>query len=1141
MTTLKDFAITRWCLDNKTTVYLFTAFISITGLYVYLTMPKEQFPEIAMPTVIVSTIYPGASPSDIETIITKPLEKQLKAASGVTKIKSNSIQDFSLITVEFGAEITSQIAKQRVADAVDKAKASLPTDRKQDPSVQAVNFSEFPIMNINLAGNYSLKKLKDYADQLKDEIEALPEITRVDIVGALDREVQINLDLYKMQAAGVTFYDIQSAIQGENINISGGELNVDNVRRNLRVVGEFKDVNQLNNVIIRSSTGATLRLAEIAEIKDAYADKQSYARLDGKTVITLNVIKRGGENLIVAAEEIKNILKKYEETKFPDGLKVSITSDGSERTQVQLDDLMNTVILGFIFVVLVLMFFMGVTDAIFVGLSVPLSTFVAFVLFPVIGSLTGIVFTLNTMVLFAFLLGLGIVVDDAIVVIENAHRIYNEDKKLTRTQAISYAAGEVFVPVLSGTLTTIAPFLPLLFWPGIVGEFMKFLPLTLIITLFASLFVAYIMNPVFASSSLKRTEEHAAEDHSFRSIRTPLIILIVLSVIGYLIHRGLGNLFAFITILYLFNHYVLTPHIIVPFQENVFPRLKNAYRKLISWVISGARPYVLFVGVIAMFVGTFVLFGIVKPQTVFFPSGDPDFVYVYCVMPQGTDAAKTNETMKQLEDRVYSVIGKNSPIVASVITNIGINAGDPFNPDRTVVPHKGKITVAFKDVADRVGFGISTSDILAKVREKVKGIPGAQVTAEPESNGPPTGKAVTIDIAGEDFDKLVKTTAMVKNAIVKSGIMGIEELKSDLVLNKPEIIVDIDRERAAREGISTAQIAMQIRGALFGTEVSKFRDDKDDYPIMVRLRQDDRAQIEKLLGMNIVYRDMNLGGVLRQVPLSALTNIRYSTTYSGINRKNLERVVTLSSDVLGGFNPNEVNAQIQEVVDGLDIPQGYAVKLGGEQEEQMKSMKFLGVAFLGAIFLIFLILVTQFNSLSKPFIIFFTVLFSLIGVLLGFMITGKTMSIIMTGVGIFALAGIVIKNGILLIEFTEELRERGYPVRKALIEAGAARLTPVLLTASACILGLVPLAIGMNINFVTLFSDFDPEFFIGGFSALFWGSLAYTIIFGLSFSTVLTLVMVPAMYWIVEGIKERFGKKTKTAKVVVGELVEEEV
>ena len=1149
MTTLKEFKITRWCLENKTTVYLFTAIISLTGLYVYFTMPKEQFPEIAVPTIIVSTIYPGASPSDIETIITKPLEKQIKAANGVTKIKSNSIQDFSLITIEFNTGITPQIAKQRVSDAVDKALVNLPNDRKSDPGVQAVNFSEFPIMNINLAGNYSLSKLKNYADQLKDEIESLPEITRVDIVGALDREIQINLDLYKMQAAGVSFYDIQSAIQGENINISGGELNVDDVRRNLRVVGEFKDVSQLENVIIRSSTGATLRLAEIAEIKDGFAEKQSYARLDGKTVITLNVVKRGGENLIVAAAEIKKIIAKYKDTKFPEGLKVSLTNDGSVKTQTELNDLLNTVILGFIFVVLVLMFFMGVQDAIFVGLSVPLSTLLGFVLFPIIGGWLGIVFTLNTMVLFAFLLGLGIVVDDAIVVIENAHRVYNSDKTLGRNQAISYAAGEVFVPVLTGTLTTIAPFLPLLFWPGIVGEFMKFLPLTLIITLFASLFVAYIMNPVFASSSLKRTAELANEDKSFRSIRTPLIILVVLSAIGYLLNVGIGNLFVFITILYLFNHYVLTPYMIIPFQNNVFPRLKNGYRKLISWLITGYRPYVAFVGVIAMFVGTIILTGIVKPKTVFFPSGEPDFIYVYCVMPQGTDAAKTDATMKQLEDRVYSVIGKNSPIVESIITNVGINAGDPFFPDRTVVPHKGKITVAFKNVEDRVHYGISTADLLAKVREKVKGIPAAQVTAEAENNGPPTGKPVTIEIAGEDFSKLVNLAANVKNAVVKSGVQGIENLKSDLVLNKPEIVIDIDRERAAREGISTAQIAMQIRGALFGNEVSKFRDEKDDYPIMVRLKQGDRSQIEKILSMNIVYRDMNLGGILRQVPLSALTNIRYSTTYSGINRKDQERVVTLSSDVLGGFNANDVNAQIKEVVDGIEIPQGYSVRLGGEQEEQAKSLSFLGVAFLGAILLIFLILVLQFNSLSKPFIIFFTVLFSLIGVFLGFIITGKTMSIIMTGVGIFALAGIVIKNGILLIEFTEELKGRGMPTREALIEAGAARLTPVLLTASACILGLVPLAIGMNINFVTLFTHFDPEFFIGGFSAVFWGSLAYTIIFGLSFSTVLTLVMVPAMYYMIERLKERFGKKPAkiTAPVYAngsngnGKHVEEEV
>ena len=1116
---LKDFAITRWCVENKTTIYIFTILISLTGLYVYLTLPKEQFPEIAVPTIIVSTIYPGASPSDIENVISKPIEKQLKSVAGVSKVKSNSIQDFSLLTVEFDTGIETNIAKQRVADAVDKAQKDLPNDMQQDPQVQEVNFSEFPIMNINLAGNYPLNKLKQYADALQDDIESMPEITRVDIVGALDREIQVNVDLYKMQATGVTFFEIENAIKGENVNISGGELNIDDVRRNIRVTGEFRDVAVIGEIAVRSSTGATVKLKDVAEIKDGYAEKQNFARLDGKTVITLNVIKRGGANLISAADNIEKTLARYQESKFPDGLKVSVTNDQSTRTKVELNDLINTVILGFIFVVLVLMFFMGVTDAIFVGLSVPLSALMAMIFMPSLD------FTLNTIVLFAFLLGLGIVVDDAIVVIENAHRIYNKNKKLSVNQAISYAAGEVFVPVFTGTLTTIAPFLPLLFWPGIVGEFMKYLPLTLILTLFASLFVAYIINPVFASSFMERTEDHARKDRSVRSLLKPIIILGVLTAIGYVVNVGFGNFFLFIAILVVFNHFALTP-LIIRFQENVLPRFKNGYRRLISFVITGKRPYAFVAAAVVLFVGTVMLTGAVKPKVEFFPSGDPDFNYVYAVMPIGTNATKTDSVMKILEKRVQKAIGGDSVAVASIITNVGIGAGDPFNPDRVITPHKGKITVAFKNAEERIHYGISSNAILDRVREATKGVAGVEVTAEPENNGPPTGKAVTIEISGEDFDQLVRIQRQTKAAISKAGVQGIEELKSDLVLNKPEILVQIDRDKATREGISTAQIALQLRTALFGKEVSKFRDDKDDYPIMVRLLQDDRNQIEKLLSMNIVYRDMNMGGMLRQVPLSTVASIKYATTFSGINRKNQERVVTLSSDVLNGFNANDVNAELQDVFDSLVIPPGYSVRLSGEQEEQAKSASFLGGAFLLAIAAIFLILVTQFNSLTKPLIIFFTIVFSLIGVLLGFIITGKTISVIMTGVGVIALAGIVVKNGILLIEFTEELRDRGLSMREAIIEAGATRLTPVLLTATACILGLVPLAVGMNINFITMFTELDPQFFIGGFSAVFWGSLAYTIIFGLSFSTFLTLVMVPAMYHITENLRNRAGMRT---------------
>jgi multidrug efflux pump len=1119
-----------WLGQNRTTVYIFTFIIFVAGYMIYQRLPKEQFPDIVVPQMVIQTVYAGATPGDIENVISKPIEKQLKSITGVKRIKSNALQDISVIIVEFNTDVTVPIAKQRVQDAVDKSISDLPKDLTRQPSVAEVNFSEFPIMNINIAGDYPLDKLKKYAEDLQDEIEGMPEINRVDIIGALKREIQINLDLAKMQSYGITFYDIQSVVQGENVNISGGDLSVSGVRRSLRVASEFKTVPQIGEIIIRTGTGAVVRLKDIAEVKDAYEEKQDFARLNNKSVITLNVIKRGGANLIEAADRIEKTIEEYRESRFPAGLVVSITADQSERTRGDLADLINTVILGFIFVVIVLMFFMGVRDAVFVGLSVPLSALLAFLFMP------GLDFTLNTIVLFGFLLGLGIVVDDAIVVIENSHRLFNNFKKLSIVESVKLAASEVFVPVLSGTLTTISPFLPLLFWPGIVGEFMKYLPMTLIITLFASLFVAYVMNPVFAMTFMKRHDEEKndVKNPTFADIRKTVFILLSLSIFGYVIgfglgHFGFGNFFVFALILYVFNHFVITPKWIVPFQDRTLPAFKNSYRRLVSWVIDGYRSVYTVLAAFALLIFTFVLIGIVKPKVIFFPSGDPDYIYLYAKLPIGTDAIVTDSMTKSIEKRVFSFIKqeKVGKIVNSVISNVGKNAGDPMNPDRGATPHKSKVTIAFEKLQLRDG--ISTQEILVKLQQSFakNPIPGVEMSIERERNGPPTGKPVTIEISGDEFAVLLDLEKKVKQSIIASGIQGIQELKSDLVTNKPEILIDVNREKASREGISSAQVAMSIRTGLFGTEISKFRDVKDEYPIQLRLKGDSRNQIEKLLSMNITYRDMNSGGALRQVPLNSVADVRYASSFSQINRKNQERVVTLSSDVIEGYNANEIVTELTSLFESLDLPQGYRIKMGGEQEDQKESMDFLGLAFLAALVLIYLILATQFNSAVKPIIIFATILLSLIGVFLGFMAFDMTFSVIMSGVGIIALAGIVVKNGILLIEFIEELRfKRGYDLKEAIVEGGGIRLTPVLLTASAAVLGLIPLAVGLSIDFGSMFTELNPHIFFGSESAVFWGILAWTIIFGLTFSTVLTLVIVPCMYYISERFKEKYGKKT---------------
>ncbi|TPE45338.1 efflux RND transporter permease subunit [Pontibacter mangrovi] len=1115
---MKEFKPTSWSIDNKTSIYIITIIITLAGIFSYVNLQKENFPDIVIPTVMVATIHPGTSPSDMENLITRPIEKELKAINGVKEITSNSMQDFSIITVEFNTDVEVPEAKQQVRDAVDKARADLPTDLDQEPNIQEINFSEFPIMYVNVAGNYSLDQLKTYAEDLQDRFEAFPEITRVDMVGALDKEVQVNVDLYKMQAAQVTFSDIATAIARENVTISGGNVTVGEARRSVRVTGQYVNPEKIGDIVLKSLGGANIKLRDIAEVKEGFEEQESYARLGDKPVITLNIIKRSGENLIEASDKIRETIEEMQGATLPADLDVTITGDQSTTTRHTLNDLINTIIIGFVLVTIILMFFMGTTNAIFVGLSVPISMFLAFILMPTFG------FSLNMIVLFSFLLALGIVVDDAIVVIENTHRIYHTSN-LSIVKSAKVAAGEVFVPVLAGTLTTVAPFLPLAFWPGIVGKFMFFLPITLIVTLMSSLLVAFIINPVFAVSFMKRDAENVSTPRSRRIFWIVASVAIVVAALGYIVGwYGTANLIMLFVVLVLLNKYVFAGWI-KGFQERVLPRFMSGYERLLRWMLVGWRPVWVFSGIIALLFVSVALTIIRPPKVEFFPSSDPNFVYTYINMPVGTDQAVTDSVTKLVEKRVYSVIGRDNPDVESVISNVAIGAGDQNDRSTTAQSHKGKITVAFVEYKDRQT-GKSSGAYLNEIREAVKGIPGADITVDKEQNGPPVGKPISIEVAGEDFEGLIKLSKQVEQYIDQQNIGGIEELRSDLEDSKPEIVINIDRERANREGISTGQIGQEMRTAIFGMEASKFKRDEDEYPIQVRYAEPYRDNIDALLDMRITYRDMN-SGLIRQIPLSSVADLEYSTSYGGIKRKDLKRVVTLESNVLNGYNANEVVQQIQESLQNFDTPEGYEISMGGEQEEQQETGQFLLVALVAAFCIIFLILVTQFNSVSKPFIILSEVLFSIIGVLLGFSIFGMDASVVMTGVGIVALAGIVVKNGILIVEFTDILLDEGRELKEAIVEAGKTRLNPVLLTATATILGLIPLALGINLNFYTLFTEFKAGFFMGGDSAAFWGPLAWTIIFGLGFATIVTLLIVPVMYLLNEKLKDRVISKEK--------------
>ncbi|MGM0546357.1 MAG: efflux RND transporter permease subunit [Bacteroidota bacterium] len=1109
----KEFKPSSIAIDNSTTVYLVTVLVTIMGIFSYLTLPKEQFPEVEIPIFNVVTIQAGSSPADVENLITRPLEQELRGIDGIDEISSVSKQAASIITIEFETEKDKLVAQQEVNDAVEKARTDLPTSLTEEPEVTDVNLDDQPILNINLSGNYDLVQLKRYADQIQDEVESLSGINEAEIVGSLEPEIEINMDLPKMLASGVTFEHVRQAVNNTNVTISAGGLDVGQMERAVRVDGEVSSAEDLRNLIVTNNSGRQVYLKDVAEIRNGFADRESYARLNGEDVITLNVKKQGGANLIEMSESTVATVDELRESQFPDGLDVTYTGDRSQDTRDSVSNLFNTVILGFFFVVLVLMFIMGVQNAIFVGLAIPLSSLIAFAVMPGMED-----YSINMVVLFALILGLGIVVDNAIVIVENIYR-YITTTDYGKVEAAKRAAGEIAVPVITGTLTTIAPFVPLLFWTGIMGRFMVYLPITIILTLTASLVVALFMNPVFAVSFMEeddgRTHNNGADQNN-RPVWIAGGVFLAIAAVFYI--AGIwfaANLLLFLYGLYLLERFVLSP-MIVKFNQTTLPRIQDNYKKMINWILEGRRPWYTLGLTILFLVGSVVLLFIRSPKVVFFAESEPNSVYVYNELPTGTDLEVTNGVTQKLEERVYEVLGEDNPVVKSVITNVAVGAAPPNEIDQTPSPNRSRIAISFVDYQYRDG--VSTQDLMDKIRDNVKGIPSAEVTVEQEQQGPPSGKPINIEVTGDEFDQLIDISERLNAHIEAQNIDGIEQLRTDLQNNNPEIIVDVDEVKANGYGLSNAQLGTELSTALLGQPISTYRDQDEEYDIRLRLQDEYRSNITDLMDLRIPTPE---GGM---IPISAVADAEYVSNVGSINRIDLNRVVTVSSNVLEGYNANEINAQIRESLQGFDIPEGYNVTLTGEQEDQAEAANFLATALFAAVALIFLVLVAQFNSIGKPVIIMSQVVFSLIGVFIGFATFGLDVSVVMTGMGIIAVAGIVVKNGIILIDYTDILRNEGKSLREAVIEGGRVRLNPVLLTAASTILGLIPLAIGLNIDFYGLFASFDPNMYFGGDNADFWGSLAWTIIFGLGFATFLTLFLVPSMYYI--GVQTK--RKIKT-------------
>lgn len=1141
--TYKEFKISSWAIDNKMTVFVIIAISLLGGLLSYYSMPRESFPEIVQTKIYVSSVNPGNSVEDVEKFITEPLEEEFKNVKGAREINSTTMQDYSMIIIEFEEDIEVSTAKQLIKDKVDQVKSettwpTLDNGAKVEPNVFDLNISEeMPILNINFVGDFPTQKLKDFAEHMQDEVELLPQIKEANVRGVDEKEVEIAIDVYKMQSSKVSFDNVINAIRAENKTISGGNIISKGLEKNIRVIGEIDQPTDLNKIVVKSDDGSVY-LEDIAEVKFKEKDATTFARNKGKPVVMLDVKKRAGKNMIEAVEQIKEIVEKEKKEYYPENLEISITNDQSVQTENQVNDLVNNIVFGVILVVGVLMFFLGFRNALFVGVAIPLSMFLALTILSSLG------FTLNTMVLFGLVMGLGMLVDNGIVVVENVYSLMDEG--MPRLKAAKQGIGEIAWPIIASTATTLAAFFPLGLWPGMIGKFMVYFPITLSVVLTSSLFVALIINAMLTSQFMK-TEE--GELQKKQLIKWSLILLFVGAIVlitGFVSDsaglRAIGNLSILVAIMMWVYKYFLEGAIRY-FQYTLLKRMERFYESTLVFALYKKRAYLFFFGTIGMLFVAFLLVKIAEPKTLFFPENEPNQIITYIEYPEGTAIKKTNALTKQVEERIYDAVEKYEDedgynfMVESAISQVGKGSGNPMTNSGMAneMPHRAKITLTLREFKYRRG--ISSLQTLEEVRNAVKGFPGASVIVEKDNVGPPTGYPINLEVRGDNYEEMLAETEKLRRFINQLNIDGIEELKIDINKSKPEIDIRIDKQKAGELGVSASMIGQTIRRSVFGQEASTYKDGEDDYEINVRLKEGQRYDENAILNQPVTFRDAK--GQIKQIPISSLITTEPAATFNSIKRKDLKRVITLYSNVLTGYNPTEIVNALKQELKSYDKNSEMNYVFTGEQEEQADNMDFLLKALLIAMGGILLILVGQFNSISKPVIILSAVVLSLVGVLFGLVIFQMDFIVIMTMMGVISLAGIVVNNAIVLVDYTQILIDRKKQEKniednqmltkseyfEVLVAGGKSRLRPVLLTAITTVLGLIPLAIGLNIDFFSLITDYDPKIYIGGDNVVFWGPLAWTVIFGLIFATFLTLIVVPVMFYLTIRAKLRFRKQ----------------
>ncbi|MBE2280522.1 MAG: efflux RND transporter permease subunit [Ignavibacteriaceae bacterium] len=1117
--------ITDVAIDNRTSVFVLIFIIFILGVVAYVSLPREAAPDVKIPLVIVSTPYFGVAPEDIESLVTQPIEKELKKINDVKKIESSSFQGYSLIQVEFQSGTDLDEALQKVRDKVNKAESDIPADAEK-PEIVEINFSEFPILTMQISGPTGLAKLKDLAEDLKDDIENIKGVLEVKTRGGLEREVQVDVDFTKLQHFNLRFDDITAAIRDENKTIPGGSVDVNNSTFLVRVPGEFKKPYPIEDLIVKIKDGSPIYLRDVATLTYGFKERASYAYHNGEESVSLQVSKRVGENIIEIANEVKALIAKKKE-ELPSNIEIAIITDASKQIAQQVTELENNIYSGLVLIIGVLFVALGFRNAVFVGISVPLSMLISFFILQLLG------ITLNFVVLFALILALGMLVDNAIVIIENIQKFYEEGNSVIDSAKLGTA--EVAWPVATSTLTTLAAFFPLMFWPGVVGDFMSYVPLTVIVTLASSLFVALLINPVIAAKFMKLETKGKPErptkfwhwlGYPFAKITyyfSEVLLPKVLEMYEKTLRFALGKEREPGQKISTRNWLGVVAFIALFVVEGILISFVPIWAEIIVTIVLATGVVLTFTNIRLKFVfGSFLalhlimqFYGLLGKGVEFFPDVQPERIYVNFETPSGTGIEATDGMIRSVERRIEAAGFKD---VTELLSVTGAS-NNPFDAGAST-PNKGSITIEFKEYEDREQSSKITS---AEIRDLIEGIPGVDITIKQEEAGPPVGLPVNIEISGEDYQLLGKLAQQIRDEI--KGIDGLVDLSDNFDDGKPEIRITVDRQKAGLYGLTTSQIASNIRTAVNGIEASKYRINEDEYDITVRLKKEQRSSIDDVANLKIIYNDKQ--GKTQSVPLSSIAEVSIDKGPGAIRRKNLDRVIVVTGDAAEGYNANAVLEEVKAKIAGFNLPQGYKISFTGQSEEQEAASAFLGKAFMMAILMIFLILVIQFNSIGQPFIIMTAVIVSLVGVFIGLIAFSMPFGIIMTGIGVISLAGVVVNNNIVLIDYTNVLKRRGLKGFEPIVQAGIRRFRPVTLTALTTVLGLIPLAFGFGFDFYTF------KVLTGGASQEFWKSMGIAVIFGLGFATFLTLVLVPVIYSVFEDIPDALKSIGKGKEQVV--------